>query len=115
MPAYFSLDKVIKYLYNNMNVKEYILASNRDQADPMDHIELGLNRPLDGGDEEYFSLDNRLDLNVIYSYIYIQLIDKPTYSERGQAEFYIIFRKKVLYQTQATLDSMHGSGVTPGQ
>ena len=37
-----TIEKIVEYLYNKIGIKAYILATDRDTADPTDYIELGV-------------------------------------------------------------------------
>ena len=58
-----SMEKIIAYLYNTIGIKAYILATDRDTAEPTDYIELGIQvEDKQIMDKDHFLLDNRLDL-----------------------------------------------------
>ena len=42
VPSHMTMEKIIAYLYNQIGIKAYILATDRDTADPTDYIELGV-------------------------------------------------------------------------
>ena len=37
-----TMEKIVAYLYNTIGIKAYILATDRDTADPTDYIELAV-------------------------------------------------------------------------
>ena len=58
-----TMEKIVGYLYNTIGIKAYILATDRDTADPTDYIELGIQvEDKNIMDKDHFILDNRLDL-----------------------------------------------------
>ena len=104
VPAYFTLDKIVSYLYKNMGVKEYILATDRDTADPADHLELGLQLENQLPGRPHIILDNRLDLTTVHTFLYSKL--HPEARPKAVPAMRLLFKKKVLF--------MSSGGVTPG-
>ena len=104
VPAYFTLDKIIGYLYKNMGVKEYVLATDRDTADPADHLELGLQLEGQIPGRPYIILDNRLELTTVFSLLYCKL--HPEGRPKANPAMRLLFKKKVLFMSER--------GVTPG-
>ena len=62
VPSAFEIHRLLNYLYNNLNVKESILATDRDQADPADHLALAIEVKNDKEESDYFVLDNEITL-----------------------------------------------------
>ena len=63
VPGHMTMEKIVGYLYNTIGIKAYILATDRDTADPTDYIELGIQvEDKNIMDKDHFILDNRLDL-----------------------------------------------------
>ena len=63
VPGYMTIDKIVAYLYKTVGIKDYILATDRDTAEPTEYIELGIqihDKKL--SDKEFFLIDNRLEL-----------------------------------------------------
>ena len=42
VPGHMSIDKIIGYLYKSIGIKDYILATDKDTAEPSDFVELGI-------------------------------------------------------------------------
>lgn len=42
VPSYFQLSQIIGYLFNNQNVKDFLLIGSSDSTDPCDHLDLAL-------------------------------------------------------------------------
>ena len=104
MPAYFTLEKILAYLYKNMGVKDYILATDRDTADPADHLELGLQLEGQIPGRPYIILDNRLDLTTVFGWLYCKL--HPEGRSKAHPAIRLLFKKKVLFMSER--------GATPG-
>ena len=42
VPANFEMEKILEYLYNQLNVKEHILDTDRDNQKASDHLAFAL-------------------------------------------------------------------------
>ena len=89
-----TMEKIIAYLYNQIGIKAYILATDRDTADPTDYIELGVQveDKNNNMDKDHFILDNRLDLQTVFSYLYDPLY--PINKSKGNPNIKLLFKKK---------------------
>lgn len=67
--------QILDYLYNNLNVKESILDTNRENAKPTDHLSMALKLPAEVAKarpqkQEYIILDESLKLHQCFNYLF---------------------------------------------
>ena len=67
--------QILDYLYNNLNVKESVLDTNRESAKPTDHLSMALKLPKEVADarpqkQKYIILDESLKLRQCFNYLF---------------------------------------------
>lgn len=109
VPSHMSIEKIVAYLFRQIGIKDYILATDKDTADPTDFLELGIQLPdkkITG--EEFFLLDNRLALQTVFSYLYDPL--NPITKSKNNPIIKLLFKQRDRF-----LMNEQAEGQTPGQ
>lgn len=58
VPFEFKVSRILNYIYDNQEAKNYIIDTGRDSADATDHLALALELPEGRAKDRYIILDN---------------------------------------------------------